>query len=203
MGQNDQRGFFGIVIPKEILEDRELSIAEKLIYGYIASFRRCCFESNETIAQKLGVSESTVKHAIPVLFVKGYLFVEKVNGNNNARRIYSVLDDPKKIAYLAKKGLFGACGKDVENSTPVVQNLHDVVQNLHNTETGVRSAKFAHKEKEYNKNKVKSEQEPNSTTAGSAGNGPAGGLVRRKDYKTHEEYEKALYESRTVALSKI
>ena len=120
MAQDNQRGFFGILIPKEILDDQELSIAEKFIYGYIASFTRCCFESNEAIATKLGISESTIKHAIPKLVEKGYFYVEKLNNNNNARRIYSILDNPKKLAYLAKKGLF----KPVENPQSVVQNLH-------------------------------------------------------------------------------
>lgn len=205
MVQNDQRGFFGIIISKEILEDKDLSITEKFIYGYIASFRKCCFESNEAIAEKIGVSESTIKHAIPVLAAKGYLFVEKINGNNNARRIYSVLDNPKKIAYLAKKGMFGDCGKTCGKQEGVVQKMHDVVQNLHNTKTGVRSAKFAHIEKEYNKNKVKYEQKPNAgsanTTGGFAGKEPAAGLPKRDNFETEEQYEKALYAARTVVLS--
>ena len=97
MVSDNQRGFFGIIIPLEILDDKYLSVSEKFIYGYIASFRRCCFESNETIANKLGVSESTIKHAIPKLEAMGYLFVEKVNNNKNARRIYSIMDNPKKL----------------------------------------------------------------------------------------------------------
>ena len=124
MSQNDQRGFFGIVIPKEIIEDKDLNITEKFIYGYIASFRKCCFESNESIASKIGVSESTVKHAIPALAAKGYLFIEKVNGNNATRRIYSIIDDPKKLAYLARQGMFGTCGKTCGNQETVVQNMH-------------------------------------------------------------------------------
>ena len=205
MSQNEQRGFFGIVIPKEILEDKDLNITEKFIYGYIASFRKCCFESNESIANKLGVSESTVKHAIPVLAAKGYLFIEKLNGNNAARRIYAILDDPKKLAYLARQGMFGACGKTCGKQEGVVQNLHEVVQNMHNSETGVRSAKFAHIDKEQKKNKVNPEQKPNDemtdTAVGLAGKRPAAGLLRHSDYDSHEEYVKALYAARTMALS--
>ena len=180
MIQEGQRGYFGIIIPKNVLEDTELNIAEKFVYGYIASFTRCCFESNETIATKLGVSESTVKHAIPKLAAKGYLFVEKVNNNNAARRIYSVLDNPKKLAYLAKKGLFKAVensrGDSCKNCTRVVQNMHEVVQNMHNSKTGVGSAKYAHIDKEENKNKVKNEYKPDNTLAGLAGDGPASQL---------------------------
>lgn len=197
MEEKNQRGFFGIIIGKEILDDQDLSIAEKFIYGYIASFTRCCFETNERIAEKLGVSESTVKHAIPKLAAKGYLFVEKANNNNNARRIYSVLDNPKKLAYLAKKGMF----KPVENSEPVVQNMHDVVQNMHDGITGVRSAKFAHIDKEEKKNKAELEQKPNDSSAGLAGSGPASRLnIKREDYADDSDYEKEFYKRNTVYL---
>lgn len=196
MEVENQRGFFGIIITKEILEDNELSVAEKFIYGYIASFTRCCFESNEKIASKLGISESTIKHAIPKLVQKGYLFVEKVNNSNNARRIYSVLDNPKKLAYLARKGLF----KPVENSTPVVQNMHNVVQNMHNDKTGVRSAKFAHIDIEENKNKVETEQKQN-TPADVAGGGPASRLtIKRSDFDNENEFENEFYKRNTICL---
>ena len=196
MDNQNQRGFFGIIIPKEILEDQELNITEKFIYGYIASFNRCCFESNEKIATKLGISESTVKHAIPKLEGKGYFYVEKLNNSNNARRIYSVLDNPKKLAYLSRKGAF----KVVENSEPVVQNMHDVVQNMHYDKTGVRSAKFAHIDIEEIKNKVETEQKPNEA-AGSAGNSPAGSFrLKRDDFGSDEEYEEAFYNRNTICL---
>lgn len=197
MEEKNQRGFFGIIIGKEILDDQDLSIAEKFIYGYIASFTRCCFETNERIAEKLGVSESTVKHAIPKLAAKGYLFVEKTNNNSATRRIYSVLDNPKKLAYLARKGMF----KPVENSEGGVQNMHSEVQNMHTPETGVSSAKFAHIDKEEKKNKAELEQKPNNSSAGLAGSGPASRLnIKREDYADDSDYEKEFYKRNTVYL---
>ena len=202
MVQENQRGYFGIIIPKNVLEDTELNIAEKFVYGYIASFTRCCFENNETIAAKLGVSESTVKHAIPKLAAKGYFFIEKVNNNNASRRIYSVLDDPRKLAYLSRKGLFKAVensrGDSCKNCTRVVQNMHEVVQNMHNPKTGVSSAKYAHIDKEEKKNKEKVEHKPDSTLAGLAGDGPASQLAvdpnkpKIGDYPNAREFLNAL-----------
>ena len=155
------------------------------------------FETNERIAEKLGVSESTVKHAIPKLAEKKYLFVEKMNNSNNSRRIYSVLDNPKKLAYLVRKGMF----EPVENSETVVQNMHDVVQNMHNDITGVHSAKFAHIDKEEIKNKVENEQKPNDTSAGLAGSGPASRLnIKRDNYVSDYDYEKDFYERNTIHL---
>lgn len=197
MEEKNQRGFFGIIIGKEILDDSDLSIAEKFIYGYIASFTRCCYETNERIAEKLGISESTVKHAIPRLAEKKYLFVEKTNNNSATRRIYSVLDNPKKLAYLAKKGMF----KPVENSDGGVQNMHSEVQNMHTPKTGVSSAKFAHIDKEEKKNKAELEQKPNNSSAGLAGSGPASRLnIKREDYADDYEYEKEFYKRNTVYL---
>lgn len=197
MEEKNQRGFFGIIIGKEILDDSDLSIAEKFIYGYIASFTRCCYETNERIAEKLGISESTVKHAIPRLAEKKYLFVEKTNNNSATRRIYSVLDNPKKLAYLAKKGMF----KPVENSDGGVQNMHSEVQNMHTPKTGVSSAKFAHIDKEEKKNKAELEQKPNNSSAGLAGSGPASRLnIKREDYADDLDYEKEFYKRNTVYL---
>lgn len=200
MAQENQRGFFGIIIPKEILDDTDLSIAEKFIFGYIASFTKCCFESNEAIAAKLGVSESTISHALPKLSEKGYIFVEKVNNSNNLRRVYSVLDNPKKLAYLAKKGMFkpvensASVGQNMPNEEPTVrQNLLDVRQNMPNDLTGVRSAKFADIEIEEKKNKAE--------TPGLANKKPAGACqIKKADFDNPEDYEKAFYERNTVRI---
>lgn len=199
MTKEAQRGFFGIIIPKEILDDEELNVTEKFIYGYVASFTRCCYESNEMIAAKLGISESTVKHAIPKLVNKGYFYIEKKNNNDAARRIYSVLDNPKKLAYLAKKGAFEVC----KNCTGGVQNLHGGVQNMHTPKTEVRCAKFAHKEKEENKNKEKCDEKVDNSSAGLAGERPASRLIMRRECSDDDEFEKAFYKQNTFHLSAI
>lgn len=201
MENRGQRGFFGIIITKEILEDQELNVTDKFIYGYIASFQRCCFETNEKIAVKLGVSESTVAHSIPKLVKKGYLFIEKPANNSKSRRIYSIMDNPKKLSYLMRKGLFKGCGKPVENSEPPMQNLHSPMQNLQTKKTGVESAKFADIDIEQNKNKVKSEQKHDTTPAGLAGLWPASRLaVNRSDYESENDYEQAFYRRNTICL---
>lgn len=185
--QNNDRGFFGIIIPAEILSNDELNITEKFVFGFIASFRRCCFMSNEAIAAKIGVSESTVKHVIPKLEKLGYIFVEKENNNNNKRKLYSVLDNPKKLAYLVAKGMW--------KSQSVVQNMHDVVQNMHDDLTGVRSAKYAHIDKEENIEESETVQKPNYKDASGIGSLEAMPTARprRKDYANDEEWEKAFY----------
>ena len=110
------------------------------------------------------------------------------------------MDNPKKLAYLTKKGFL----KPVENSEPVVQNMHDVVQNMHYDKTGVRSAKFAHIDIEEKENKVKSEQKPNGkdTQIQPPGSSSAGRLnLRRDEFESDDDYEKEFYRRNTFCLS--
>ena len=85
-----------------------------------------------------------------------------MNGNSAARRIYTLLDDPKKLAYLAKKGVFDAPAK---NSPEAVEKAED-------------------------------EPEPKNLADDLASRG----IVRRSDYATEEEFEKALYKRNTVTV---
>lgn len=197
----NQNKFFGIVVSRDILESRELSAGEKLVYSYIASFQRCCYESNARIADKLGLSESSVAHAMPKLMAMGLIFVVKSNNNSRARVVYDVKNNAKKLAYLERKYKPKGCGKPVENSKGPMQNLHLPMQNLHSQKTGVESAKFADKEKEYNKNTMKTNKNRTYTPAGLAGFGPASRLaVKRRDFGSEIDFERAFYEFRTVCL---
>jgi len=193
--------FFGVVVSRDILENRELSASDKLIYSYIASFQKCCYESNAKIATKIGVSESSVAHAMSKLAVMGLIFVVKSSNNSRARMIFDVKNNDKKLSYLEQKYQSKTCGKLVENSKVPMQNLHSPMQNLQRSLTGVESAKFADKDKEYNKNKVKTNKNRTYTSAGLAGFGPASRLaVNRRDFGSQTEFEKAFYQSRTVYL---
>jgi hypothetical protein len=53
-----------------------------------------------------GLEERTLQRALKKLAELKYVFIEYVNNNSAMRRIYVVLDNPKKLEYLAKKGMF-------------------------------------------------------------------------------------------------
>lgn len=195
---DNERGFFGIIIPKELLENKELSITEKVIFGYIASFRKACFRSNAEIADQLGVSESSVSHAVPKLEKMGYLFVEKDPRNNNLRRIYSVLENPKKLAYLASRGMWKNLCKTNDNPTERRQNLPARKQNLPTpptSVTGKAKAKFADidkNKKEERNNRTETELENNASSSGFLG-AELTARPLRKNYESDEEWEQAYY----------
>ena len=132
MNKEENRGFFGIIIPAEIVNSAELNVGEKFIYGFIASFNKACFMSNEAISERTGVSEATVSRAINNLARMGYLYIELVNGNNAKRRIYSVFDDPKKLKYLASKGMFNI-NREGNRSFPQSNQIDESVENSSQT----------------------------------------------------------------------
>ena len=111
MNDNAAQKFFGIVIPKEILENRELRLPDKMIYGYIASYKNYCAEANHAIADKIGISTSSVAHGLARLEQAGLVFIEKINGDNSKRRVYGLVNKPETVAYLKRKGLWKTCGK--------------------------------------------------------------------------------------------
>lgn len=194
------RGFFGVIIPIKLLDNPDLTSGEKIVYAYIASYRKACFDTNERIAQKTGTPERTVQRAIANLTKLGFIAVEFANNNSAKRRIYAVMDEPKKLAYLAKKGLIKTDIDDAESfpqgvrqngapSDEVRQNGVVARQNGAPQNRGEVRQNGAQRIIEENKNKA-------PDAAGPVENRPSNvGAPRpmRKNFKTNEEYEKALY----------
>lgn len=157
------QGIQYVVMPIEVLQNEELSPSEKILYCYLTLFKKgVCFQSNSGIEKITGLQQKTISRGLKTLSDLGYIVIEYVNGNSAARRIYTLLDDPKKLAYLAKKGVFDAPAK---NSPEAVEKAED-------------------------------EPEPKSLADDLASRG----IVRRSDYATEEEFEKALYKRNTVTV---
>lgn len=104
MEKNARKEFFGIVVPLKVLGSGELTITEKLIYSYITSYTKgICYDTNERIADRLGLSVRSVTRSLKGLQKKSYIFVDFGQGNTSRRRIYDVLDKPNKLRVLARK----------------------------------------------------------------------------------------------------
>ena len=100
-------GITYVIMPVEILQDTNLTPSEKILYCYLSLFKKgVCFQSNEKLSEMTGFDESTIKRGLKKLSDMKYVFIEFVNNNSAMRRIYIVLDNPKKLAYLSKKGMF-------------------------------------------------------------------------------------------------
>ena len=100
-------GITYVIMPIEILQSKELSCNEKILYCYLNLFKKgVCFQSNEKLCEMTGLEERTLQRALKKLSEMKYIFIEYVNNNSAMRRIYVVLDNPKKLEYLARKGMF-------------------------------------------------------------------------------------------------
>lgn len=191
----ENRGFFGIIIPAEILDSTELSVTEKFVYGFIASFTKACFMSNEAIAGRIGVSEATVSRAISTLTKMGYVYVEFVKNNSAARRIYSVFDNPKKLKYLASKGMF--------NDEKVFHRVSQIDKGVNQNDEGASQIDEPH-----NREKVSQIDDHryriNNRRKQEAGGKPLDLLStrpRRADFATKEEWIEALYNMKATTTS--
>lgn len=96
-----------VVIPLDILQNKSLNPSEKILFCYLNFFYDgVCFQSNEKIAKMTGLTVSTIKRGLKKLEKERYIYVEFVNNNSAKRKIYTVMDNPDKLAYLARKGMF-------------------------------------------------------------------------------------------------
>ena len=198
MQDQSKRGFWGVIIPVEILDSKELGANEKIIYGYVASYTKMCLDSNERIAERMNVSVPTVTRALKKLNDMGYVFIEYVNNDNSKRRIYAIHDNPRKIAYLTKRGLlktevelqsFAQSNQNDESQQESNQNDENSNQNDESQNRGESNQNDYQRIKE-EKEEGETEQKPNGTAGVAMG---ATGRPRRKDFDNDDDYVNAMY----------
>lgn len=198
--------FTGVFIPKEILLDENLTAGEKILYANIASFDKCCFESNERLAEKCSMSERSVSRSLQKLQERGYVFAELVGGNSAKRRLYALADSPKKVKYLVAKGLLRADQSElqpVENSAEGVAKMS--TQGSQNGEGGSQNGEpitdggspnclpKIYKEDKSEKSRFIGDTEPveNSKPTSGSLERPLSARPKREDYDSEEEWYEA------------
>ena len=130
MKNENETGITFVVMPLEVLQNKELNSSEKILYCYLSLFKKgVCFQSNDKLSEMTGLDVSTIKRGLKKLSELKFVYIEFVNNNSAARRIYVVLDNPKKLAYLASKGAFNEAVKakkvddaPAEKEEPVREN---------------------------------------------------------------------------------
>jgi len=119
MKNEKDMGITYVVMPVELLQNKDLTPAEKILYCYLTVFKKqCCFQSNDAISEATGIEVRSIQRGLKKLAELGYIFIEFVNNNSALRRIYTVIDNPKKLEYLAKKGMFGKI-QNPEETEPI------------------------------------------------------------------------------------
>lgn len=193
----ENTGISFVNIPIEIFSDTELTANEKILYGYLSIFKKqCCFQSNEALAQALGISVPTVTNALKHLADLEYIFIEFVNNNSAKRRIYVVFDNPKKLKYLVSKGYlksFPQVPKNCEGH----KNYEEGNKNYEPRNRGEGHKNYDHRIIKYNKNIEEgldsAMEEPNQTSNKKLD------LMVDKTLDS-AEYERQFYERNTVCI---
>jgi len=97
---NPYKRFQGVFIPNAIMECREITQSEKLVWGRLAQFSGKdgeCHPSMEQIADGVGISERQAKRAIKALAENGFIMIVKPSGKERLmhwRNRYLFLDHP-------------------------------------------------------------------------------------------------------------
>lgn len=213
--------YFGTVLTEE-LATAPLKMSERLVLGYIKSFRQYCPHHNAIIAERLGISKRTVAYAIAKLKKSGIICVEKQNNNNYKRRIF-INSSSAKIALPTEKNVCknnretwrkkcAIVENPVENSTPVkaeiVKDSAKIALPLrkncttHNREDSAKIALYKNN-KNNNKNDLREEVQQNPSFSklfwglAKAGNSRT---LFRDNFKSEYDFQEAFYRRNTLSV---
>ncbi len=163
-----QKEFTGVWLPKEVIEDQELSPLEKMIYAEIACFE-VCYMKNEQFADRYGKADRTISRIISKLKDKGYIVEDVFNGR--MRGLMVVRDFRKKrktvhdivtpMSRQTRQKCLGRVDKNVYAATTKMSTKDNNIDNKEDNNTLCKT-KFCEKSKAKAIKKTK-KKEPNQT----------------------------------------
>lgn len=84
---NPKKEYTGVWIPKTVMECKDLSPIDKIVYGEIACFTKC-YGSNKWLAERIGRSEVTASRSVNKLVRLGFVDFLGTNGNIRFLKAY-------------------------------------------------------------------------------------------------------------------
>lgn len=84
---NPKKEYTGVWIPKAVMECKELTPTDKIVYGEIACFERC-YGSNKWLAERICKSEVTASRCVSKLVKMGFVRFDGVKGNVRFMKVY-------------------------------------------------------------------------------------------------------------------
>lgn len=100
MAKQKQRGLW---IPQEIVDDKNLTLSEKLILSVVAGLSDGCFAKNESLAKMCGLSIVCVRKALKGLEDKGYIDRSQQGKSREIKVIKNITQGDKKYHLRDKK----------------------------------------------------------------------------------------------------
>lgn len=126
---NPKKEYTGVWIPKAVMECKELTPTDKIVYGEIACFDRC-YGSNKWLAERICKSEVTASRCVSKLVKLGFVRFDGVKGNVRFIKVYQ----RRQVASSTTKGVI-MNDKAVLSSTTSIDKSID--KRLDNVDTNV------------------------------------------------------------------
>lgn len=82
-----KKEYTGVWIPKAVMECKDLTPTDKIVYGEIACFDRC-YGSNKWLAERICKSEVTASRCVSKLVKLGFVRFDGVKGNIRFIKVY-------------------------------------------------------------------------------------------------------------------
>lgn len=100
----EKSGISFINIPIQILQNKELTANEKILFSYLSIFeKKFCFQSNEVISEALGMSVPTISRGLKKLEELKFIYIRYNQNNKSKREIYIVFHKPGKLHFLINR----------------------------------------------------------------------------------------------------
>lgn len=115
-----KKEYTGVWIPKEVMECKDLSATDKIVFAEVASFNEC-YASNEWLAARIGRSVSTASKSVSRLIDLGFIELCGFNGRFRLMRVV-------KNAKPSKKRL-GRLVKNGESASPKITSIDNSKDN--------------------------------------------------------------------------
>lgn len=87
----NQKQYTGVWIPAHVMEDKDITTTEKLLYAEIASFKHC-YANNSHFAKRLGIANRSVQRCLTNLDQAGY--IARFDDEKKERYIVALRDEP-------------------------------------------------------------------------------------------------------------
>lgn len=117
-----KKDFTGVWIPKEIIENKNLSGDEKMLYADIACFNEC-YILNKTFAERYGVSERTIQNRIKKLKDEGFVAETAFSGRKRTLKTTLSFRGRHEKSFVA----------EVKDSSPIDNNIDNNINNTPRT----------------------------------------------------------------------
>ena len=131
------------IIPKLVMQDRDLSITAKAIYAYLASYSGngdSCFPSRDRVCYDLGIGKDTfIKHLV-LLKDKGYVTVLQMKENGRfSHNIYTLNSEILPCTEIKDTENSDTAVKDTNNNSININSINNNSVSLSIEDTNVSS----------------------------------------------------------------